>query len=220
MRYWQIKIVCFWLFCKWTEMENTELRSLFHNQKLQHRHGTGMATRMERNLCETHTAWTDDRGEAWFVTESIWAVPCAYSCWNFRSGYKHCQGCCIVFQALCSRFMASKLGFKITGMYSIFFFFLASECCWSSMYIFFFPSEKFPVPREWFVDLLIFFSAFFPALFFDWFAKANLTFDVYGIYWNQLSKILHSCSLVKHNQIQPQAHLEDFRILDQVNNSL
>lgn len=47
---------------------------------------------------------------------------------------------------------------------------------------FFFPSEKFPVPREWFVDLLIFFSAFFPALFFDWFAKANLTFDVYGIY--------------------------------------
>lgn len=45
-------------------MENTELRSLFHNQKLQHRHGTGMATQMERNLCETHTAWTDDRGEA------------------------------------------------------------------------------------------------------------------------------------------------------------
>lgn len=146
MRYWQIKIVCFWLFCKWTEMENTELRSLFHNQKLQHRHGTGMATQMERNLCETHTAWTDDRGEAWFVTESIWAVPCAYSCWNFRSGYKHCQGCCIVFQALCSRFMASKLGFKITGMYSIFFFFLASECCWSSVYIFFFLQKSFQFP--------------------------------------------------------------------------
>jgi len=30
-----------------------------------------------------------------------------------------------------------------------------------------------------FIDL---FSAFFPALFFNWFAKANLTFDVYGIY--------------------------------------
>lgn len=78
--------------------------------------------------------------------------------------------------------MASKLGFKITGMYSIFFFFWLQNVADLLCTFFFFPSEKFPVPREWFVDLLIFFSAFFPALFFNWFAKANLTFDVYGIY--------------------------------------
>lgn len=77
--------------------------------------------------------------------------------------------------------MASKLGFKITGMYSIFFF-SGFRMLLIFRVHFFFPSEKFPVPREWFVDLLIFFSAFFPALFFNWFAKANLTFDVYGIY--------------------------------------
>lgn len=175
MRYWQIKIVCFWLFCKWTEMENTELRSLFHNQKLQHRHGTGMATQMERNLCETHTAWTDDRGEAWFVTESIWAVPCAYSCWNFRSGYKHCQGCCIVFQALCSRFMASKLGFKITGMYSIFFFFWLQNVADLPCTFFFFLQKSFQFPGN---GLWIYWSFFciFPCTVFQLVCKSKSNF--------------------------------------------
>lgn len=176
MRYWQIKIVCFWLFCKWTEMENTELRSLFHNQKLQHRHGTGMATRMERNLCETHTAWTDGRGEAWFVTESIWAVPCAYSCWNFRSGYKHYQGCCIVFQALCSRFMASKLGFKITGMYSIFFFFFWLQNVADLPCTFFFSFRKVSSSQGMVCGFIDLFFCIFPCTVFQLVCKSKSNF--------------------------------------------
>lgn len=79
--------------------------------------------------------------------------------------------------------MASKLGFKITGMYSIFFFFFSGFRMLLIFHVhFFFSFRKVSSSQGMVCGFIDLFSAFFPALFFNWFAKANLTFDVYGIY--------------------------------------
>lgn len=109
-----------------------------------------MATVMGRNLSETHTVWTND---IIFYSKHLCSASCLLMLKHQMGGkaLSRLKDCYVVLQAFHCRFIVGKLGFWIIGMYSIFF--LASVCCLFSVYIFFFSSEKFPVPSEWFVNL-------------------------------------------------------------------